>query len=100
MLPNGAGSGNYNSPNGEGSARNDGGVTWDWIENEMANGQDVEIMTGTHWVVVEGTVSYGGATRSSTAMTRISTATQPRPKKKRRSPAGTAPVTSTTPTGT
>src|SRR6185312_14556700 len=27
-------------------------LTWDWIESEMAKGQDVEFMTNTHWVVV------------------------------------------------
>lgn len=34
-------------------------LTWDWIESEMAKGQDIEIMTDTHWVVVEGTLSFG-----------------------------------------
>jgi hypothetical protein len=34
-------------------------LTWDWIESEMARGQDVEFMTNTHWVVVEGILSWG-----------------------------------------
>lgn len=34
-------------------------LTWDWIESEMAKGQDVEFMTNTHWVVVEGFLSWG-----------------------------------------
>ncbi len=34
-------------------------LTWEWIESEMAKGQDVEFMTDTHWVVVEGLLSWG-----------------------------------------
>lgn len=52
--------GNYTDPNGNGAARNDGAVTWDWLVNEMRKGQDIEIMTRTHWVVVEGTFSFAG----------------------------------------
>ncbi|MGH8214365.1 MAG: hypothetical protein ACREPZ_01515 [Rhodanobacteraceae bacterium] len=33
-------------------------LTWDWIESQMAQGQDVEFMTDTHWVVVEGLLSW------------------------------------------
>jgi len=33
-------------------------LTWDWIESQMAQGQDVEFMTNTHWVVVEGLLSW------------------------------------------
>src|SRR5207249_3494489 len=58
MAPHGAGAGNYMSSNGR--ARNDGPISWDWLQNEMAKGQDIELMTNTHWVVVEATYSWGG----------------------------------------
>jgi hypothetical protein len=35
-------------------------ITWDWIQDQMAKGQDLEFMTNTHWVVVEGTLSFDG----------------------------------------
>lgn len=52
--------GNYTDPNGNGSARNDGAITWDWLVKEMKKGQDIEVMTATHWVVIEGVFSFGG----------------------------------------
>jgi hypothetical protein len=52
--------GGYVEPGGNGTAQNDGAVSWDWLVREMARGQDIEIMTGTHWVVVEGTLTIGG----------------------------------------
>lgn len=33
-------------------------VSWDWIEREMKRGQDVEFMTNSHWVVIEGFLSW------------------------------------------
>jgi hypothetical protein len=55
------GAGNYVSPNGFGTARNDGAVTWEWLKQEMDKGQDIEIMTATHWVVLDGYLEWNGA---------------------------------------
>lgn len=52
--------GNYTDPNGQGTARNDGAITCDWLIREMQKGQDIELMTNTHWVVLEGMVSWNG----------------------------------------
>lgn len=57
MLPS---PGNYTSPDGHGTARNDGAITWDWIEQELDRGQDIEIMTASHWVVLDGYLDLGG----------------------------------------
>lgn len=50
--------GNYTEPNGNGTARNDGPITWEWLQREFARGQDIELMTNTHWVVMEGFISW------------------------------------------
>jgi len=52
-------SGDYTSPDGHGTARNDGAITWEWIEEELDKGQDIEIMTGSHWVVLDGYLDLG-----------------------------------------
>ncbi|NOX08644.1 MAG: hypothetical protein GXP22_04005, partial [Gammaproteobacteria bacterium] len=57
-LP-GLGAGDYVDPNGNGTVRNDGAITWEWIMAEMKKGQDIELMTSTHWVVLEGVLSFG-----------------------------------------
>lgn len=57
MLPT---NGNFNAPNGNGTARNDGAISWDWLQEQLAQGQDVELMTNTHWVVMEGSISWDG----------------------------------------
>ncbi len=44
----------------DGTATNDGPITWAWIQDQMKKGQDVELMTNTHWVVMEGLVSWDG----------------------------------------
>ena len=51
--------GNYVSPNGNGTAVRDGPVTWDYVEQELDKGEDVEIVTKSHWVVLEGKISWG-----------------------------------------
>ena len=56
QLPTG---GNYVEPNGNGTARNDGAVTWEWLQSEFEKGQDIELMTNTHWVVMSGFLSWG-----------------------------------------
>ncbi len=55
MLPT---NGDYVEPNGNGTARNDGPITWEWLQQEMEKGQDIELMTNTHWVVMEGFISW------------------------------------------
>lgn len=37
---------------------NDGKVSWNYIKQEFDKGEDVEIMTDHHWVVLEGYVSF------------------------------------------
>jgi hypothetical protein len=49
--------GNYSDANG--TAVNNGAVSWDWLWSEMQKGQDIELMTSTHWVVVEGVFQIG-----------------------------------------
>lgn len=49
----------YVDPNGNGSARNDGKLTTEWLAAELARGQDIELMTRTHWVVLEGIIRVG-----------------------------------------
>lgn len=49
---------NFEDPNDNGTARNDGAVTWAWLQQEMEKGQDIELMTNTHWVVMEGLISW------------------------------------------
>ena len=56
MLPT---MGNYTPPGNVGTARNDGAFDCDWLTTQLCNGQDVEIMTNTHWVVVSGIVRWG-----------------------------------------
>ncbi len=48
----------YVDPNGNGTARNDGAITIDWLQNELEEGQDIELMTNTHWVVLESLVHW------------------------------------------
>ncbi len=55
MLPT---KGNFEAPNGNGTARNDGAINWDWLQDQMKKGQDVELMTNTHWVVLDGFLSW------------------------------------------
>lgn len=50
--------GNYTDANG--TARNDGAITWNWITTEMNKGQDLMFMTDKHWVVAAGYVTIGG----------------------------------------
>ncbi len=50
--------GDFAAPNGNGTARNDGAVTWDWLQQQIEQGQDVELMTNTHWVVMDGFLSW------------------------------------------
>ena len=52
-------SGNYVDPNGNGAARNDGAISWEWIVDQMMMGQDIELMTATHWVVLETVIGWG-----------------------------------------
>jgi len=49
----------YVSPNGNGTAKRDGPITWDWITQEYNRGQDLMFMTNTHWVVGAGLVTIG-----------------------------------------
>lgn len=49
--------GNYTT--GDGTARNDGRITWNWITSEMNKGQDLMFMTDKHWVVGAGFVTIG-----------------------------------------
>ncbi|MBI2093699.1 MAG: PEP-CTERM sorting domain-containing protein, partial [Candidatus Omnitrophica bacterium] len=56
MLPTGNG---YVDPNGNGTARRDGPITWEWLQQEFDRGQDIELMTNTHWVVMDGYLSWG-----------------------------------------
>lgn len=51
--------GDYVSPNGNGTAKRDGPITWDWIKGEYDRGQDLMFMTKTHWVVGAGLVTIG-----------------------------------------
>ena len=39
--------------------KRDGDATWNYVEQELDKGQDVEIMTSTHWVVLSGKISWG-----------------------------------------
>jgi len=50
--------GDYTDPNGNGTARNDGAVTLEWLKEQMQRGQDIELMTNTHWVVMEGLLCF------------------------------------------
>jgi len=36
----------------------DGNATWNYVEQELDKGHDVEIMTATHWVVLTGKISW------------------------------------------
>ena len=51
--------GDFVDPRGNGRAVRDGDATWAWVEKELDKGQDVEVMTATHWVVLEGKISWG-----------------------------------------
>ena len=51
--------GDYVSKDGYGTAKRDGAVSWDWINNEYNRGQDLMFMTRTHWVVGAGLVTIG-----------------------------------------
>jgi len=55
MLPT---AGNFVEPNGNGTARNDGPISWDWLQSEFEKGQDIELMTDTHWVVMDGFINW------------------------------------------
>jgi hypothetical protein len=52
--------GNYTDPNNQGAARNDGAITCNRLVQQMQKGQDVELMTNTHRVVLEGIVAWNG----------------------------------------
>ncbi len=52
--------GDYTSPNGNGKAKRNGNLTWAWLKAEMDKGQDIELMTGSHWVVLSGYITWDG----------------------------------------
>jgi hypothetical protein len=52
--------GHYHDPVTGMNARNDGAFSWAWLDQQIQMGQDVEIMTSTHWVVVESLISWDG----------------------------------------
>jgi PEP-CTERM motif len=51
--------GSYTDPVTGLIAHNDGPLTVDWLVQQMKAGQDVELMTPRHWVVLEGIISWG-----------------------------------------
>lgn len=50
--------GDYTDPTSKTVARNDGAVTWDWIQKEKMKGQDIELWSKGHVVVMEGFISW------------------------------------------
>ncbi|RMH23302.1 MAG: hypothetical protein D6696_01025 [Acidobacteria bacterium] len=51
--------GDFVDPGGNGVARNDGAFSCKWLADQLMMGQDVELMTRTHWVVVAGVIRWG-----------------------------------------